>query len=227
MGLLVYPPVAYRRPSKPVHPHVRVGVVQLAAVWQLDGEEIVVRVHFIGEHQPSPVQLHPTTVFHCLPGRGLHGVPELHDSGICIAPPISDIYQLILWCIFWQMSGSDQCGGTPGVAQGQSGRLTILAQGILRVPLLDPLHRNPVKLGCRSLVDLPVGAEHLQHPLLPGKPGHYPGLYGGEVDVNQGAPRGGHERRADELGQGVRHRAEHHPQPGSILALHQIPGQGE
>lgn len=108
-------------------------------------------------------------------GGGLHSVPELDNGGVGTAPPGNDVGEFLLCQPIVQSAHADQRTGATLVTQGQCGHLAFLAVAVFRTALLDPLQWDPEHLGGRGLVDLPVGTEYLQHPLLAGQPGDHAG----------------------------------------------------
>ena len=156
-------------------------------------------------------------------GVVLHGIPEVLYPLVTLPPAPHDVRQLVLRQAHGQRSHADQRPGAPLVPKGQLCHFPFAPQRILRIPLFDLFDRDPEHSTGGGLVDPPMRPEHIQPPILPGKPRQHAGLYGGEIGHDEAAPLPRYESGPDQLREQVRHVPVHGPYRIRLPRLHQEP----
>ena len=164
--------------------------------------------------------------------RRFERIPEVHNALIGIPPAGNYVRQVVFWDAHFQSAHCDERTGAALITQRQFSDLALLPQGVFGVALLNFFQRDAEHLARRRLVDFAVGPEHFQPPLLSREPRDDAGFDGAEVSVHQLVAFGRHERRADELGQGIRHGAVEEPQlvlllvPDGLTSQRELPDVG-
>ena len=82
-------------------------------------------------------------------------------------------------------------------------------------------------MGGAGLINLAVGAEHLQPPLFTGQPGDDTGLDGRKVSVNEDVALRGNKSGADELAEGIRYGAIDRFEAAQVALAYKVTGKGQ
>ena len=170
---------------------LRAAVVQAASAYQVDGQPAD-RGILAGPAGAARKPLRAAAPKGRVGGR-LGLAPQRLDALVGVAPHAHHLGQLRLGDAHGERAHALERLGAALVAQRQRGHLAALAQ--ILAYLVD---RHAEHAARRRLVDLPVAAEDVEHPLLAGEPREHASLDRTEVRHREDVPLAGHEHGAHE-----------------------------